>query len=516
MENFSSLNNKLLKEKETIRELIFKFTFLFGFLMQLSFAVYNSLNGIVLESILDFSSSVLFLVSIILCFKKIRLLSIIIAIGTIIYVSVYSFFCATFSIEGTSLGFYLIPIPVFYFLDVKKGIIWNIVFFFIIAIVIIVPWSFLDSSFDSNYILRFLATFFMLSFFAGFQKSLREKSLGLLLDINKEVVESTEQITLLEGFVPICMYCKKIKNKKGYWNQLENYLKSNTNAQISSSLCDSCLKDVGLDSNEIYADDEKLTKFSDTKNILKKSKKKFIFWGGIIGSIVISIFAYFDFLGGEFLEAILDLTASSVMLITVLLLRKDKIYTAANIITFGSLQFLLIQPFIWGNPNIHEILWFFLIPLIANYLFGYKKSLFILIPFFLFVLLLFQEPSFLPKISLAFDFKFFFLLIFSIITVLSFFIERSISKYITALEDKIFQLQENYSNIKAIKGLVPVCSACHSIKNEEGFWTKLETYINNNSDLKLSHGICDDCLKSHFPDSYKTIIEKREAKELFL
>ena len=61
-------------------------------------------------------------------------------------------------------------------------------------------------------------------------------------------------------------------------------------------------------------------------------------------------------------------------------------------------------------------------------------------------------------------------------------------------------LQEALDNIKTLQGLVPICSHCKSIRNDKGFWEKLESYVSQHSGAEFSHGICPSCLERHHPD----------------
>jgi methyl-accepting chemotaxis protein len=50
------------------------------------------------------------------------------------------------------------------------------------------------------------------------------------------------EIRQLSGMLPICAYCKKIRDDKGYWNQIEAYIQKHTQAQFSHSICQECAK----------------------------------------------------------------------------------------------------------------------------------------------------------------------------------------------------------------------------------------------------------------------------------
>nr|WP_319493329.1 response regulator [uncultured Desulfobacter sp.] len=55
-----------------------------------------------------------------------------------------------------------------------------------------------------------------------------------------ELKEALSQVKKLSGLLPICMYCKKIRDDKGYWNQLEAYIDNHSEAQFSHSICNEC------------------------------------------------------------------------------------------------------------------------------------------------------------------------------------------------------------------------------------------------------------------------------------
>jgi len=52
------------------------------------------------------------------------------------------------------------------------------------------------------------------------------------------------------------------------------------------------------------------------------------------------------------------------------------------------------------------------------------------------------------------------------------------------------------SEIKLLKGIIPICSYCHSIRDDEDAWDKLESYISKHSGAEFSHGICPKCEKN--------------------
>ncbi|WDP90110.1 MAG: hypothetical protein HUN04_10495 [Desulfobacter sp.] len=64
----------------------------------------------------------------------------------------------------------------------------------------------------------------------------------------------------------------------------------------------------------------------------------------------------------------------------------------------------------------------------------------------------------------------------------------------------IVKLQNALMEVKTLNGLIPICSHCKKIRDDKGFWNQLEKYITEHSDAKLSHGICPECMKEHYPE----------------
>ncbi|MFC1488737.1 response regulator [Thermodesulfobacteriota bacterium] len=58
--------------------------------------------------------------------------------------------------------------------------------------------------------------------------------------LNKELMEAIETIKTLQGILPICAHCKKIRDDKGYWNQIEAYIRDHSEAEFSHGICPEC------------------------------------------------------------------------------------------------------------------------------------------------------------------------------------------------------------------------------------------------------------------------------------
>ncbi|MBT3232782.1 MAG: ABC transporter substrate-binding protein [Calditrichaeota bacterium] len=66
-------------------------------------------------------------------------------------------------------------------------------------------------------------------------------------------------------------------------------------------------------------------------------------------------------------------------------------------------------------------------------------------------------------------------------------------------EQLILDLQNASSEIKMLRGILPICSYCKKIRDDTGYWNQIEQYISDHSDADFTHGICPNCIKEHFP-----------------
>jgi len=63
-----------------------------------------------------------------------------------------------------------------------------------------------------------------------------------LADRVQELQEALEQIRTLQGVLPICMYCKKVRNDQNYWQQVESYVSQHSQVEFSHGLCPECFE----------------------------------------------------------------------------------------------------------------------------------------------------------------------------------------------------------------------------------------------------------------------------------
>lgn len=68
------------------------------------------------------------------------------------------------------------------------------------------------------------------------------------------------------------------------------------------------------------------------------------------------------------------------------------------------------------------------------------------------------------------------------------------------LSDKVNALQRALDHVKTLQGIIPICSFCKKIRNDKGYWDQVEEYIRKHSQAEFSHGICPECMRTHYPE----------------
>jgi PAS domain S-box-containing protein len=67
-------------------------------------------------------------------------------------------------------------------------------------------------------------------------------------------------------------------------------------------------------------------------------------------------------------------------------------------------------------------------------------------------------------------------------------------------EALIEDLKNALSEVKKLSGLLPICASCKKIRDDKGYWSQVEVYICDHSDVEFSHSICPDCKATIYPE----------------
>jgi hypothetical protein len=87
------------------------------------------------------------------------------------------------------------------------------------------------------------------------------------------------------------------------------------------------------------------------------------------------------------------------------------------------------------------------------------------------------------------------------ITVIALWLGR-LSEHERALEEEV----------QTLKGLLPICSFCKSIRNDSGEWERLEHYVSRRSEAQFSHGVCPPCEEQHYASPMRKLRASRTRR----
>jgi PAS domain S-box-containing protein len=76
----------------------------------------------------------------------------------------------------------------------------------------------------------------------------------------------------------------------------------------------------------------------------------------------------------------------------------------------------------------------------------------------------------------------------------------------------ILDLQDALANVKSLSGLLPICASCKKIRDDKGYWSQVESYVQKHSDATFTHGICPDYIKKLYPDLAESVLGNRTEK----
>jgi sigma-B regulation protein RsbU (phosphoserine phosphatase) len=67
----------------------------------------------------------------------------------------------------------------------------------------------------------------------------------------------------------------------------------------------------------------------------------------------------------------------------------------------------------------------------------------------------------------------------------------------TKLNDRVQELEKALTQVRRLEGLLPICSYCKRIRNEQDYWERVDAYISQHANVRFSHNICPECYEKH-------------------
>lgn len=81
--------------------------------------------------------------------------------------------------------------------------------------------------------------------------------------------------------------------------------------------------------------------------------------------------------------------------------------------------------------------------------------------------------------------------------------EEQAKKAVEERDRTIKQLEKALQQGRTLRALLPICMHCKKIRDDQGYWQQIETYITEHTNTMFSHGICKDCAKKYYPEDFE-------------
>ena len=82
-----------------------------------------------------------------------------------------------------------------------------------------------------------------------------------------------------------------------------------------------------------------------------------------------------------------------------------------------------------------------------------------------------------------------------------------------ALEDRVRSLEEALANVRALQTLLPMGAYCKSIRNDQNYWEKVETYFSQHSNVSFTHSYCPNCYEKFVRPELEALEDARAAQD---
>lgn len=79
------------------------------------------------------------------------------------------------------------------------------------------------------------------------------------------------------------------------------------------------------------------------------------------------------------------------------------------------------------------------------------------------------------------------------------------------LADRVQALEEALARVRQLQGLLPICSYCKKVRNDQNYWQQVETYVSEHSGARFSHSICPNCYEAIVRPELEELRRRKEG-----
>lgn len=252
-------------EIEVLRKVVLiNFFYTLAGLLVFSFSIITLVENNIIHFVVDFTLG-LFSISLLIWLRKVKDPKYPSRIGVIIAaIFMYYLIISGGPNNITYVWSFTFPLLSIFLLNTQKGAYLSLLLIIAIIISIVISYNYnFEPLYSISLSIRIICVYFSIMFYAIIMEKTREIVQEKLIESNKNLDKSFHEINTLTELLPICYRCKKVRDDKGYWNQIENYIQDHSETRFSHTLCVECAE-------KEYGNEEWYKTYKEKK--LKESK----------------------------------------------------------------------------------------------------------------------------------------------------------------------------------------------------------------------------------------------------
>lgn len=161
-------------------------------------------------------------------------------VGVLIILALLLYLLATGNSDGVAfIWFFFHPVAAFFLFGSREGLFWVVLSWIACFLIIILDVS--PYTYQLTTGLRFMVSYTLVSILAYALEAARQYYYDQLAAEKLALEVAVQQVKTLQGLLPICASCKKIRDDQGYWHQVEIYVRTHTDVEFSHGICPDCL-----------------------------------------------------------------------------------------------------------------------------------------------------------------------------------------------------------------------------------------------------------------------------------
>jgi len=240
----------------------------------------------------------------------------------------------------------------------------------------------------------------------------------------------------------------------------------------------------------------------------EKARKRLFAYLCIIISIPLLIgLMIVDYFEGDILEMFLEFLLCAIVIFCFIAIKRFNADLTIYRFCLTLLSVVLFYTVSIGAGVGTTVYWLFPFPILFIFFLGKKEGGIFSAVFFVVLSILLFNPFSLGISSYDNEISMRFLASILFLTLIFYGLESSLEKYGNMLIKNHNNLIEEKRNLekalkenKTLRGLIPICSNCKKIRDDDGYWHQVEVYLRDHSDADFSHSICPDCIKRLYPE----------------